>query len=278
MEHEVDDPITELKMAAAGPCMTIILAAVFFGLFMVLRDAPFAAVLFRSLVTINIGVLLFNMVPGFPLDGGRILRAAIWYKTGNIQVATRIASRIGSGFAYMLMALGFFSFLVLDSFIGGLWLVFIGFFLRQAAQSGYMMVAFREAMRNLKVGDVMRTEIITIEYSITLRQLVDNYFLKYHFGSFPVMRGGELVGIVSLKNVKEIERDRWDEMIVGEVMDTNITRWILHPSDPAEKLLQLILNKGYGRLPVMDENGNLVGIVTRKDLLDIIKLMYSLGE
>ena len=141
-----------------------------------------------------------------------------------------------------------------------------------------MMVAFKEAMRNLRVGDVMRTEIIAIESSITLRQLVDDYLLKYHFGTFPVMKDGALVGIVSLKNVKEIEKDKWDEVVVEDVMDRSITRWILHPSDPAEKLLQLILNRGYGRLPVADDSGNLVGIVTRRDLLDIIKLMYSLGE
>ncbi len=278
MDRESDDPVLEFKMAAAGPLMSLMLAVVFFLLSLVLEQVEFVPVIFRFLAYINVMVLLFNLVPGFPLDGGRILRSAIWYKTGDVRRATKISSRIGTVFATFLMILGLFVFVVDGNLIHGLWLVFIGFFLRQAAQSGYLMVAFKETLGHMRVADIMRTGVITVDTSLTLSSLVDDYFLKYHYGSFPVLENGALAGLVSLKDVKQIERDLWRETTVGDVIDRKIGEFTLHPSDPAETLLRLIMRKGHGRIPVVDEHGGLVGIVTRRDLMEVINMMTMLQE
>lgn len=278
MDREADDPVLEFKMAVAGPLMSLVLAVLFFLFSIVLQRTAFVPVVFRFLATINVMVLLFNLVPGFPLDGGRILRAAIWYKTGDVRRATKITSRIGTGFATFLMIFGLFVFIVDGNLIHGLWLVFIGFFLRQAAQSGYLMVAFKQTLGHMHVSDVMRTGVITVDTSLSLSNLVDDYFLKYHYGSFPVLKDGELVGLITLKNVKQVERSLWSETTVEDVMDDNIGGITLRSSDPAEKLLRFILRKGHGRVPVVDEYGRLVGIVTRRDLMEVINMMTLLQE
>ena len=146
MEHEVDEPSLELRMAAAGPLMTLFLIAVFFGASFLARGVPFLSILFVTVAAINIGVFIFNMVPGFPLDGGRILRAIIWKRTGDVIRSTRIATIIGKAFAYILMAGGIFNFIRYENFISGIWMVVIGLFLRQAAIKSYRQLVLKKAL------------------------------------------------------------------------------------------------------------------------------------
>ena len=200
-------------MAAAGPAMSVVLMVVFFALSKLFSGHRLLFPLTQNLAYINLIVLVFNMVPGFPLDGGRILRAAIWKKTGNIQKATRIASRIGNAFAIILMVYGVFNFFV-GQFVGGIWLIFIGYFLRQTAQSGYLLVTLQQTLGSLRVSDVMRAPVVTVDASLSLRHLVDDYFLKYHYGSFPVLENGALIGMVSLKDVKRVEMEDWQRATV----------------------------------------------------------------
>jgi Zn-dependent protease/CBS domain-containing protein len=277
MDRDVDNPGLELKMAAAGPAMSVVLMGVFFTLSRLFSGHRLLYPLAQNLAYINLVVLVFNMVPGFPLDGGRILRAAIWKKTGNIQKATRIASRIGNAFAIILMVYGVFNFFV-GQFVGGVWLIFIGYFLRQAAQSGYLLVTLQQTLGSLRVSDVMRAPVVTVESSLSLRHLVDEYFLKYHYSSFPVLENGALIGMVSLKDVKQVEMGGWSQATVGEITDREIARYALRPEYPAETLLHLIMRKGYGRLPVIDNNGIIVGIVSRRDLMETIKMMTYFEE
>ena len=277
MERDVDNPVLELKMAAAGPAMSVVLAAFFFALSKLVAGHRLVFPLMQNLAYINLVVLVFNMVPGFPLDGGRILRAIIWKKTGNLQKATRIASRVGSVFAIILMVYGVVNFFV-GQLIGGIWFIFIGYFLRQAAQSGYLLVTLRQTLGNLKVSDVMRSPVVTVDGGLNLRHLVDEYFLRYHYGSFPVIENGTLAGMVSLRDVKQVEMGDWQRATVADIADREISRNALHPEYPAETLLHLIMKKGYGRLPVIDGEGRVVGIVSRRDLMETIKMMAYLEE
>jgi len=277
MERDVDNPVLELKMASAGPAMSVILAGVFFGLSRLLTGHRLLYPLMETLAVFNLVILTFNMVPGFPLDGGRILRAAIWKKTGNVQKATRIASRVGNIFAIILMIYGVFNFFV-GQLIGGLWLIFIGYFLRQAAESGYLLVTLRQTLGTMRVADVMRAPVITVDSSLSLRRLVDDYFLRFHYSSFPVLENGRLAGMVSLKDVKQVEMDHWTEATVGDIADREVAAHALRPEYPAETLLHLIMKKGYGRLPVIESDGSVVGIVSRRDLMETIKMMTYLEE
>ena len=159
MGREVDEPSLELRMAAAGPLMTLVLVGIFIGLSFLTGRVPFLSVLFFTVGAINIGIFAFNMVPGFPLDGGRILRAIIWKRTGNVRRATRIAAGVGQAFSYLLMAGGAFNFFVNDNIVSGIWMVFIGLFLRQTAVKSYRQVASKKSLGELKVRDIMRTDI-----------------------------------------------------------------------------------------------------------------------
>ncbi len=277
MERDVDNPTLELKMAAAGPAMSVVLAALFFALSRIFSGNRLVFTLMNNLTYINLLVLGFNMVPGFPLDGGRILRAAIWRRTGNVQKATRIASRIGNAFAIILMIYGVIN-LFGGIIIGGLWLIFIGFFLKQAAQSGYLLVTFKQTLGHMRVSDVMRSPVVTVDGATTLRSLVDDYFLRHHYASFPVLENGRLAGMVSLKDVKRIDMASWEGSRVADIADREIAAYALRPESPAEMLVGLMMKRGIGRLPVVDGDGRVVGIVSRRDLMETIKMMAYLEE
>ena len=277
MERDVDNPMQELKMAAAGPAMTVVLAVLFFILSILFKSWLLLSTMLSSLARINLVILIFNLVPGFPLDGGRILRSLIWYKTANIRKATRITSKIGGGFAILLMIIGLIN-VFSGNLVGGIWFMFIGFFLRQAAQSSYVLVNLRNTLAHLIVGDIMRTGVVTVDSSITLRVLVDDYFLRYHYDSYPVLKDGRLLGMVSLRDVKQVERQLWDEVTVEEIADRSVAGINLHPYEPADRLVQLIMKGGYGHLPVVDSVGNVVGIITRRDLMETINMLAYLEE
>jgi Zn-dependent protease/CBS domain-containing protein len=277
MERDVESPLDELKTAAAGPAMTVLLVGVFFALSRIFERSTIPHALVYSLMRINMVVLVFNMIPGFPLDGGRILRAGLWYRSGNFIRATRIASGVGKVFAVFLVLLGFL-YIFLGSFIGGLWMIFIGFFLHQAAQSGYMTAALKESIAHLRVSDIMRTGVVTVAAGTTLRTLVDEYFLKHHFNAYPVLHEGRLIGIVSLADVKRVDREDWSHVTVERVMRDDVAGFALHPYDQADRVVDLIMRKGIGRLPVLDDTGAVVGIVTRGDLMEALKLLATLGE
>ena len=277
MGRDVEKPLDELWTAAAGPAMTVLLVGFFLILSRVFSRGTMPHALVYSLMRINMVVLIFNLIPGFPLDGGRILRAGLWYRSGDIVRATRIASRVGKGFAIFLILLGFL-YIFLGTFVGGLWMVFIGFFLHQAAQSGYMTAALRESIAHLRVSDIMRTGVVTVEAGTSLRTLVDDYFLKHHFNAYPVLHGGTLAGIVTLADVKRVERERWPDVAVEQVMRSDVVRFALSPSDPAGRAAEIIMRKGVGRVPVLNDTGTVVGIVTRGDLMEALKLMTTLGE
>ncbi len=166
MGREVDEPTLELRMAAAGPLMTLVLVGIFIGLSFLTGRVPFLSVLFFTVGAINIGIFVFNMVPGFPLDGGRILRAIIWKKTGNVRRATSIAAGVGQAFSYVLMAGGAFNLFVYDNYVSGIWMVFIGLFLRQSALKSSRQAASRKSFGELKVRDIMRTDVAVDGLSI----------------------------------------------------------------------------------------------------------------
>lgn len=276
MSREVDSPSLELKMAAAGPLFTLVLASVLHALAFLVTSIPFLYVLMRTLANINLGVFIFNMIPGFPLDGGRILRAIIWARKKDLRRATLIASRIGRGFAYTLIALGTLGFVAYGSMIGGLWMVFIGLFLRKAAIDSYRTVAYREVLGDIRIGDIMRREAITVEGSLDLMTLVNDYFLKYHFGAFPVLRDGKLSGMVFLDDVRSVPRERWVDVSVEEIARKDAVSYSVREDEAAGRLFHLIIQKGYSLVPVSSSEGEIVGMVTRRDFSEVIKVMTSL--
>ncbi len=276
MRREVESPSVELKMASAGPAMTLVLIGVYYLLGVIFRSFDTLFVLFNSLAFINGAILVFNMIPGFPLDGGRILRAVIWRKTGNLLRATKTASRIGKGFAFFLIGMGIISFLVKGNLIDGIWLMIIGTFLRQAAERSYKAVIYREVMERFKVSDIVRYDVVTVGLSVDLRTLVEDYFKKHPFQSFPVVEDGVLVGIIRLDDVKKVERGKWPEIKTADLVNRNISDYAIRAFDNAGKLLRLIQEKKYDSFPVIDDYGRFTGIVTRSDFEEAVRVMTSI--
>ena len=281
MGHEVDEPSLELRMAAAGPLMTLVLVGMFLGTSVLARGVPFLSILLGTVGMINIVIFIFNMVPGFPLDGGRILRAIIWKRTGNVRKATRIATGLGQVFAWVLVAGGIFNFFKYGNLVGGIWMAFIGLFLRQAAVRSYRQIVWKKSLGEMKVSDVMRSEVQSVDPSTDLETLVEEFFLRYHLDSLPVVAGGMLLGIVYLDDVTAIDRGAWAGISAADVARKIDPSSVAKPEDPAWTLFVALMQKGHGIVPVAGPDGRLAGVVTRRDysaLLDAISTVGSRGR
>ncbi len=280
ISREPDDPATELKVALAGPAVSAVLAAAFWGAVILagLRSGrPAAQLSFLYLAIANTFLLGFNLLPGLPLDGGRVLRAIIWRVTGSLKRATYIASIIGQALAGMMIILGLVTILFARQIVTGLWLIFIALFLRQAAEASYRQVVMRRALRGATVGDAMTRDVVTVSPAITLTALVDEHFLHHHFICYPVVEGDSTLGLVSIKDVKHIPRERWRETHVGDVMTPLSDENTLASTDGIPAAMRKLAASGSGRLPVVD-HGRLVGIVTRGDIMRNLEIRSDLSQ
>ena len=279
LSREPDDPRMELKIAIAGPIASGVLALFFWlikeGL-TAMALFPLVASVCSYLVIINIVVVIFNMIPGFPLDGGRVLRAIWWMKSGNLQRATMVAGRVGKGFALFLIFFG-----ILQTFtgniIGGLWMVFIGIFLQQAAESGYREVLIRNSLSGIRVGDVMTREVVTVHPDDSLQVIVDDYLFKHHCVSFPVVAASRLVGMLNLGDIRAVPKEKWRETRVRDVMEPVTQHSLASPEETAIEVLSKMATLGVGRFPVV-HMGKLVGIISRRDIMKLMAFKRELGS
>ena len=279
LSREPDDPRMELKIAIAGPIASGVLAILFWlikeGL-TAMALFPLVASVCSYLVIINIVVVIFNMIPGFPLDGGRVLRAIWWMKSGDLQRATMVAGRVGKGFALFLIFFG-----ILQTFtgniIGGLWMVFIGIFLQQAAESGYREVLIRNSLSGIRVGDVMTREVVTVHPDDSLQVIVDDYLFRHHCVSFPVVAASRLVGMLNLGDIRAVPKEKWRETRVRDVMEPVTQHSLASPEETAIEVLSKMATLGVGRFPVV-HMGKLVGIISRRDIMKLMAFKRELGS
>ncbi|ODS31542.1 MAG: peptidase, partial [Candidatus Scalindua rubra] len=273
MTEEPPTAISEIKMAAAGPICSGILALLFLIIskFFIsfLPIIPLIGIL-KYCVFINLAIMIFNLLPGFPLDGGRILRAILWNSTGNIKKATYTTSRIGSSLGVFLIIFGFFNIFT-GNFIGGLWFAFIGIFLKSAAEAGYQQLLTGKLLHGIKISEIMTRDVVRVEDSLTLDKLVDDYLLKYRYNSYPVVSNGMFMGMISIHDVKQIPRADWNKVNVRELIDSQKPTLRVSPDDDATNAMSKMVKRGLGRVPVLDDNGKLVGIVSHRDIMQIIK-------
>jgi CBS domain-containing protein len=221
------------------------------------------------LVLVNFAVGVFNLVPGFPLDGGRLLRAALWKWKGALGPATYIASRVGAGFAFALMALGLLQIFGGDV-IGGFWFILIGMFLRTAADASYSQTALREALAHLPVRDVMAREVVTVPLEATVAQLADAFW-SHHVTSFPVVDGGTVRGIASVQQVHAVPTEQRTQRRVGEIMRPLTDDLVVGPDDSVFDALGKATRNQVGRLAVLRDS-RLVGYLSLKDITHVLAL------
>ena len=278
MTKEPETPAIEFKMAAAGPLCSFAISLLFFVLTQLFYSLKFPMALVVTtdyLSFINLMVGIFNLIPGFPLDGGRILRAALWSLFGDIKKATQIASSFGKGFAYFLMGLGFF-YLISGAVLSGIWFIFIGFFLRDAASVSYQQVVFKKYLSGVKVRDIMTKNVVTVNGDLTLLSIVDDYFFKFRFTSIPVVTDdGEIKGIVTIHSVKDVPRDRWAATNVSEAMIPLKSDLVVTPRTDILDALAQMAGNGIGRL-LVTQGGKLVGIISQRDVIRLFEVREDL--
>jgi len=280
MDKEPPRPMAEFMMAIVGPISSIIIALLFYGLYTVGKQGTFPEPIngvVGYLAIINAILAGFNLIPAFPLDGGRVLRSILWGIKGNLRWATRVSSRIGSGFGFALIALGVIRVLY-GNFIGGMWLFLIGMFVHGAAKGAYQQLLTRRALEGEPVRRFMKTEPVTVPPSISIEELVDAYVYQYHFKMFPVVEDSQrLVGCITTKQLKEVPRDQWRQKTVGEVAQSCSAENTIEPQADAMQALSVMNRTGNGRLMVV-ENGRLVGVLSLKDMLELMSLKMELEE
>jgi CBS domain-containing protein len=279
MEREPDRPSVEFLVAIAGPIASFLVGLVCWLLAQGAAAAglgvPVAGVL-AYLATINVILAVFNLVPAFPLDGGRMLRAALWHWKGSLRQATRIASGIGGGFGIALIVLGVWRVLVGD-FIGGMWWFLIGLFVRFAAQASYQQVIIREGLRGVPVRRIMTADPITVPPGISVAQLIDDYVYRHHHKMFPVVENGSLVGCVSINEGKQVPREQWAATTVASIMQPCSAATAIAPDADAMEVLTTMSRTRNSRYLVMEGN-RLVGVLSLKDMLKFLSVKLDLEE
>ncbi len=269
----------EFLIALAGPaasmCLGLLFGAVYGYLFLLGRAHAVAAVA-GYLATANVVLAVFNLIPGFPLDGGRLLRAVLWDRWNNMARATKVVSQIGNAFALFLVVLGFLQFFFTQSIISGLWMILIGLFMKQSALGSYQAVVLRQALAGVHVRQIMTENLVTVDWLTSIDDLVRDFVYKHQFTTFPVFNRDEFVGMISLAQIKEVPKEIWGFKQVRDLMTPAEQVPSLRPSDDATEALARMIGSDLGRMAVM-EDGRLVGIVSRRDIMNLFKIKSDLG-
>lgn len=282
IEKEAGDARTEFWLGIVGPITSFVIGVICLAVLYSLGwkpphfpQAPVLAML-MWLGYINIMLAVFNMVPGFPLDGGRVLRAIVWWINGDAGRATMIAARVGQLVAFGFIIFGIYRFFN-GAGIGGLWIAFIGWFLLSAARESYAQVAITESLRGLRVQDVMSHDYPTVDSQANLQTLVDDFLLRTGRRCFFVNENGRIVGLVTPHEVREIERQRWRFKTVGEVMRPLGQLQTIDLDTPIQKALEIMGREDLNQLPVV-ENNEVRGILTRGDILQLLQTRAELRK
>ena len=278
LERDSDSPGVEFRIAVAGPVVTLVIAVVCMAASFLLAGSNdvWAGVRFASgdlsdgllamltyLAFVNMTLLVFNLIPAFPLDGGRIARAILWWRTGDRTRATGIAARVGGLFSYVLIVGGIFAFVATGDLVLGLWGVFIGLFLGDAARSAVYQTAVLSKIEGLKVSDVMDAEPVVVPGDMLIRDALDQYFLRYRWPWFPVVdRNGYFIGVVERERAERIPEERQSVFTVREIMRPDEQGWRVRLDDPLEALLASEPLRRIGALMAVDADGRLQGVVT----------------
>ncbi len=275
MEEEPQKPAAEFAMAIVGPITSLVLAAIFWGFARLPSDAatPLAAMLsYMALINMYLGI--FNLLPGFPLDGGRVLRSIIWGATGSITRATDIAGMVGQFFGWAFIGLGIY-LMISVSFVSGLWIAFIGWFLNSSADASRKEITLRERLSHVKVRELMNPDVSTISPEATVDEMVRDIFRKQQGRAVPVCKDDKLVGIATISDVKKVPQNKWAETTVGSIM-TGEPLYSVTPDDNLSTALVMIAKNDINQV-LINDNGKCGGLLSRADIIRVIQMNRELG-
>jgi len=277
MTEEPQDAGLEVRMAAAGPLMSFVIAGVLGGFWYVSEALRLPIVI---TATVGYGALInavlgaFNLLPAFPLDGGRVFRGSLWMHSKNLISATRIATRVSEGFS-LLMMLGGFVAIIFGYFLDGIWFVVLGWFLKSGAETSLRQTLIGETLSGVTVTDIMTRQILTVPPDITVQQLVSDYFLVHPHGGYPVVQDGRLLGLITLDSVRAIPKETRGYETVARAMVPLERTLVVQPNLSALDALQRMAREKAERL-LVTQDGRLVGVVTQGDLMRAIRTRQDL--
>jgi Zn-dependent protease/predicted transcriptional regulator len=278
MADEPETARAELEIALAGPAMSLALALLFAGLHHAgLGLLPLPLVdLAERLQWMNLLLVAFNLVPGFPLDGGRVLRALLWGIWGGLSPATRAAARVGSLFGAFLVILGLASAFLYGNFLGGIWFVLIGLFLRNAAGISSQQLVLRTAFEGVRARDVMAREVAIVPPEMSIEEVVESVIYPRGVSEVPVVDSGRFVGMLRLSTIRGRDRSMWRHLTVSDLMSRDAVDESVPPDEEALKVVGRLGSED--RMLAVVEEGRLVGVVTRRDLLRRLQIRMELSK
>jgi Zn-dependent protease/CBS domain-containing protein len=288
LEEEPEKPGIEFSMAIVGPLTSLVLGIICWGVVSGLVGKPVTPVelyngsvsataveaILGLLAWMNVALAVFNLVPGFPLDGGRVLRSILWGSTGSLIKATNIAGRVGQAFGWALIGIGVWQALS-GNFIGGLWYAFIGWFLNSAADASRKEITLRERLSHIKVKELIGLEPRMIPPETTVSELVSHIFSQQHGRAIPVCRESRLRGIVTVSDVKKIPQDRWATTPVEQIMTTS-PLYTVTPEDNLNTVLKLISQHDINQV-IVNKDGQCAGMLGRADIIHHIQFTQEMG-
>jgi len=279
MSEEPPSPKAEFFMAIAGP-----LSSIFLGIVLLLISFAEDVIgiskalngVIEYLAWINLILAGFNLIPAFPLDGGRVLRSVLWGWKDDINWATNISSKIGSAFGFALILFGVIE-VIAGNFIGGAWMFLIGLFIRGSSQMSYKQMILRNSLSGEKVSKYMVSNPAVVSPDLNVEELIEDYIYKYHYKMYPVVEGEKLLGCVELKRVKNIPKEERSFKKVRDITEKCSESNTISPHENADKVLSLMQQNNRSRLMVVDGD-KLVGVISIKDLMDFLSIKIDLGE
>jgi Zn-dependent protease len=276
MVEEPKQPQVELRMALAGPLASLVLGGIFLAIWYLLTDAPeFIKAMSFWLGWINILLAVFNLIPGFPLDGGRVLRSLIWWRNRDLRQATHIASNVGRGIGYLFILIGI-AMIFLGAWINGLWLAFIGWFLENAAASSYRQIALQDILKGHKASELMTQDCPIVQPELTLQQLINEQILTSGRRCFPVIQHNRILGLISIHDIKAIPREQWTTKTAGETMTPFTKLRSVSPDEDLVTVMRILTEQNINQIPVV-KDGNVIGMIARDNLLSFISIRGELG-
>ena len=277
MKDEPKNPKTEFFMALAGPVTSMMLSVLFAALYQIAGtmelSKPIMGIL-GYLSAINMILAIFNMVPAFPTDGGRILRSILWWIKGDIKWATKMASRVSFIFAILIIFNGVM-YMLGGNLISGIWWILIGTFLFNAAGSSYQSLMIKQSFEGKTVRDFMNPNPVTVPSGITLDEFVETYLYRYHYKMFPVIQGNEISGLITIQSLKTHPQEEWKKIHISQAMQAKDQDNSKAADTPVKDALSQMNETGLSRLLVTQKEKT-VGIITLKDLLEFFTLKMEL--
>jgi Zn-dependent protease len=273
---EASNPLSEFIIAIIGPLTSLALAAFFYGLQQLFTGIPMLYVTFKYLALINAILAVFNFIPGFPLDGGRVFRAIVWAITRNLKRATEIASLLGYGISFIFIILGVWRFFQGD-WKNGLWISFTGWFLESAVVGELQHQRTHHLLSGHTVDQVMNRECVTAGSDLTIQELVDCYFIEQGKRCLVITNQDKPAGFITLHNVRQVPRDRWSTTKAAEVMTPMDKVILIQPKAELANALEQMGADGVNQMPVL-KDGHIEGMLSREDITSYLHMLQKLED